>query len=94
MRTAAHRFLADAPAVWLMHQSPLGRGSVRILESYIAPQDIEFSGGLVRKGTWLLALRILDDDLWTAIKRGELTGLSIRGSAITTPATDLRELAA
>ncbi len=94
VRTAAHRFLADAPAVWLMHQSPLGRGSVRILESYIAPQDIEFSGGLVRKGTWLLALRILDDDLWTAIKRGELTGLSIRGSAITTPATDLRELAA
>jgi DNA adenine methylase len=91
VRTAAHRFLSDAPAVWFMHHTPLERASVRILESYIAPTDIEFPGGLVRKGTWLLALRILDDSLWGAVKRGELTGLSIRGSAIGAPAADAEE---
>lgn len=94
VRDAAHRFLSDAPAIWFMHRSPIGRGAVRILESYVAPQDLTFGDEVVRQGTWLLALRVLDDQLWLGIKNGELTGLSIRGSALSVPLRTEEALAA
>ena len=70
--------------VGLMHRD-LVNGKVKILESYLAPVLFEMSGTQIRKGTWLLAVRVLDDDRWTQIKNGELTGLSIGGSAIRNP---------
>jgi hypothetical protein len=32
--------------------------------------------------TWLLAVRVADEELWRQIKAGELTGFSIGGSAM------------
>ena len=66
--------------VGFMHQD-LVNGRVKILESYLAPTSFELGGAAVRKGTWLLALRVLDDQLWEQIKTGGLTGLSMGGSA-------------
>lgn len=40
---------------------------------------------LVTQGTWLLGHRVSDDELWEMIKSGEITGLSIGGSAVRTP---------
>jgi hypothetical protein len=40
----------------------------------------------IDQGTWLLAMRILDDKLWAQGKNGELTALSIGGSAVRNPA--------
>lgn len=56
-----------------------------ILESYLAPTSFALEGAQVRKGTWLLAMRVLDDDLWSQVKSGELTGLSMGGSAARLP---------
>lgn len=67
-----------------MHRG-LVNGRVKILESYLAPTSFSLDGAQVRKGTWLLALRVLEDDLWGQIKNGELTGLSIGGSAARAP---------
>lgn len=39
----------------------------------------------IAKGTWLLAVRVLSDDLWRRVKDGELTGFSIGGSARRVP---------
>jgi DNA adenine methylase len=36
----------------------------------------------VKKGTWLLAARVVDDVLWNAIKEGKLTGWSMEGTAL------------
>ncbi len=80
VREAAHRFMQEYQNVGLMHRD-LVNGKVKILESYLAPAPFEMSGTQIRKGTWLLAVRVLDDDLWAQIKSGELTGLSIGGSA-------------
>jgi len=60
-------------------------GRVKILESYLAPTSFALEGTQVRKGTWLLAMRVLDDDLWSQVKSGELTGLSMGGSAARLP---------
>jgi site-specific DNA-adenine methylase len=85
VREAAHRFMEQYQNIGLMHQD-LVNGKVKILESYLAPASFELSGAQVRKGTWLLAVRVLDDGLWGQIKSGELTGLSIGGNAVRNPA--------
>ena len=55
------------------------------LESYIAPVDFEINGQKVKRGTWLLRVRVLDAEIWDKVKSGRLTGFSIGGSAIKTP---------
>ncbi|MGH9889025.1 MAG: XkdF-like putative serine protease domain-containing protein [bacterium] len=80
VRDAAHRFMEQYRNVGFMHRG-LVNERVKILESYLAPTSFSLDGAQVRKGTWLLAVRVLDDELWGQIKNGELTGLSIGGSA-------------
>lgn len=60
-------------------------GGVKILESYLAPAGFELDGKQVKKDTWLLAVRVMDDDLWRQVKAGELGGFSIGGSALRNP---------
>jgi len=62
--------------IGLEHREILGE-QVKILESYLAPADFEVDGTRIKKGTWLLAVRIVDDELWRQIKAGDLTGFSI-----------------
>lgn len=81
IRQTAHMFMADFQQIGLMHEQLISRG-VRILESYIAPVAFEMDGQNVRKGSWLLALRILSDEVWEDIKLGKLTGFSIGGDAV------------
>ncbi|MEN3054122.1 MAG: XkdF-like putative serine protease domain-containing protein [Candidatus Methanosuratincola petrocarbonis] len=78
---AAHNFLAFGGAIGLLHKGkPIPS---RPVESYIAPIDFEFIPGVeeskVTKGTWILAVKIFDDQVWDLVKRGELTGFSIQG---------------
>jgi site-specific DNA-adenine methylase len=86
VREAAHRFMQEYQNVGLMHRD-LVNGKVKILESYLTPAAFEISGAQIRKGTWLLAVRIVDDALWAQVKNGELTGLSIGGSAVRSAAS-------
>lgn len=91
-RSASSATTANCRSVWTHGRSTsrcslLGtvNGRVKILESYLAPTSFALDGTQVRKGTWLHAVRVLDDDLWGQIKSGELTGLSIGGSAVRYP---------
>jgi DNA adenine methylase len=80
IRQAAHRFMDEFGGLGLMHRFRVN-GQVKVLESYLAPADVEIGGVRLRKGTWLLAVRILSDELWEQVKDGALTGFSIGGSA-------------
>lgn len=82
VRKAAFYFMEETQRLGLMHQRTLARDKVRVLESYIAPTDLHLDGHFVKKGTWLLAARVLDDALWQAVKDGRLTGWSIEGFAL------------
>jgi len=82
VRKAAHYYMEFGAALGLMHEQTLSEAKVRVLESYLAPVDFNLEGQSVKKGTWLLAARILDDDLWDAIKEGRLTGWSMEGTAL------------
>ena len=84
IRQAAHKFMEEYRNLGVMH-SELANDKIKILESYIAPADFILDGTKIRKGTWLLAVRVIDDTLWQCVKRGELTGFSIGGSAMRSP---------
>lgn len=84
IRTAAHKFMTDFRTVGLMHKGAVN-DKVKILESYITPVDFEIDGAPVKKGAWVMAVRVLDDALWTDVKSGALTGFSIGGTAIRKP---------
>jgi len=80
IRRAAHRFMEEFGGLGLQHQMRVN-DRVKVLETYLAPTDLKLDGTTVKKGTWLLAVRILDDAIWAAVKEGRLTGLSIGGTA-------------
>ena len=52
-----------------------------ILEAFIAPVDYQVEGELVKKGSWVQALRV-DADTHDKIQKGDLTGFSMAGTAI------------
>lgn len=81
VRDAAHKFMADFQNLGLMHRE-IVTGRVKILESYVAPAEFALDGTAVKKGTWLLAVRVTDDALWKEIQTGGLTGFSIGGNAV------------
>lgn len=81
---AAFWFMENGQKHSVMHEEFLG-GKVRLLESYCAPvamklKDMEGEIRDIPRKTWLMRLRIVDDDLWEKIQTGELTGFSIGGS--------------
>lgn len=81
---AAHEFMANSQKVGLMHKKLLGQGAT-VVENYIAPVDFEIDGEKVKKGTWLMGIRVNDPQVWADVKAGRLTGLSIGGSALRVP---------
>lgn len=52
-----------------------------VIESFLAPADMELNGNFVQKGEWLMTLQVNDDDVWQMIKDDEITGLSIGAMA-------------
>lgn len=92
IRRAAHRFMEEFGGLGLMHRLRVN-GQVKVLESYLAPADFTIGDIKVRKGTWLLAVRILSDELWEQVKDGLLTGFSIGGSARRQPEQQAEEAA-
>lgn len=87
IRKAAHRFMEQYGNLGTQH-TEIVTGKLRILESYVAPADFQLDdadeASKIRKGSWVMGIRVVDDDLWTKVKKGEFTGFSIGGSAYRT----------
>lgn len=84
VQQAEQRFMVEFRNVGLMHKGFIN-DKVKIVESYIAPVDFTIDGESVKKGTWLMGVKVLDGALWKACKGGDYTGFSIGGSAIRKP---------
>jgi hypothetical protein len=84
IRKACHAYMEHFRGNTLMHDKHI-EGRVVLLENYIAPADFSFGEQAVKAGTWLQAYRVTDDDVWKACIKGDLTGLSIGGSAVREP---------
>jgi hypothetical protein len=84
VRSAAHKFLENYGQIGLQH-AEIVTGKIKILESYLAPADFAVGAQTVKRGTWLLGVRVVDDALWQSVKDGSYTGFSIGGSAVRAP---------
>lgn len=53
---------------------------VKIVKSWVTEEDTTIEGTVVKAGTWLAKAEIVDDDLWSKIEKGEITGWSMGGT--------------
>ena len=51
----------------------------RIVESYLAPTDLEINGRIVKQGTWLMGIQ-WQPEVYEKIKKGDFTGYSMGGT--------------
>lgn len=88
IRKAAFAFMEDyrngGGHMGLMHKQIVD-GKLCILESYIQKADETIGDQPVKTGTWMMAMRVIDDGLWDAVKSGDYTGFSIGGTAVKQP---------
>lgn len=78
---AAHRWLTESRLHDVQHDMQPNAQVVPV-ESFIAPAQLEVAGRPVLKGSWVMAAKINDPELWGKVRKGEITGYSIGGSAI------------
>jgi hypothetical protein len=80
IRKTAHEFMVNylGQGNGIMHET-YGHPELPIVESYLAPVDFKIGEQAVKKGTWLMTTLVLNDNIWKAVKAGEITGYSIRG---------------
>lgn len=50
-----------------------------VVESYVTENDMTENGRFIKKGTWIVVMKIFDDETWGLIKAGKITGFSIGG---------------
>lgn len=75
IEAVAHKFVEEYGNIDLMHSlNNVGR----LVESYILPVDLEVDEEtIIPKGSWMLGVRVTDNDAWEAVKDGRLGGFSI-----------------
>lgn len=82
---AAGDFLASfnrETELGLMHKK-FGDVGLELRESWIAPVSMKIGGKKVKKGTWIMKMKIVKESLWELVKAGKITGFSIGGVATT-----------
>ncbi|SFM29016.1 Putative phage serine protease XkdF [Gracilibacillus orientalis] len=77
---AAHGFMKDARNIDKQHDFESGVGEV--VESYIAPAEFQLGEETITKGSWVLVTKA-SDEVWEEVKKGEITGYSMAGTAET-----------
>ena len=83
IQDAAFRFLSKYnkdTKLGLMHKIFENIGVV-LVESWIAKEDDTVNKKPVKKGSWLMTVKVLEDGLWKKVKDGSITGFSIGGVA-------------
>ena len=72
----AHNYLVQARTIGLMHKV---KAPAVLVESFIAPVDMQIGDKKVNKGSWLVAVKVLDSQLWNDIKSGVFKAFSVGG---------------
>jgi 2'-5' RNA ligase len=77
----AHLYMLKSRIIGKNHEEPISAAPV---ESYIAPQDLHWEGGpygpqVVRKGSWVIGIKVFDKAEWRKVENGDYQGVSISG---------------
>ncbi len=78
---AAFNYLVNYRNTKLSHKVDINE-DVQLVASMPIPGDMTYNGTLIKAGTWLVAHRIKDNDLWEAIEKDTIVGYSAGGTKI------------
>lgn len=81
VRQAAYSFALGNFQLGKQHAEMVGGDTMKVLESWIAPDDTVIGGQPVAAGSWLMTVKVFDPLLWNQIVAGSVTGFSIGGTA-------------
>lgn len=82
IRKAAHNFMASfnkKTKLGFMHK--VFNKNFQLYQSYIAPQSLVLNNQLIKEGTWLMVIKVVDAKVWKMVKEGKIKGFSIGGKA-------------
>ena len=75
---SAHNYLMFYRNTGVQHED---YADAQIVESYVTPDDMIVNERYVAKGTWIVAMKIFSDILWTKVKQGDYNAFSAGGYA-------------
>ena len=81
IKKACYYYMEKVRQFKIQHKGEFISEKIKILENYIAPTDFKVNSEKVKKGSWILTIRVLDKDIWKDIKEGRITGFSMAGIA-------------
>lgn len=77
---AAHFYMINGRVIGFRHKT---KADAQLVESFIAKSAFTIDGPngkqKVKKGTWLVVIKVNDDKLWADIKSGKINGVSVGG---------------
>ena len=76
---AAHGFMERQNTYNIDKQHDLDADKGYVVESYIAPVDMELGDQEIKKGSWVAGVKVTDADTWVQVEKGEITGFSMWG---------------
>jgi hypothetical protein len=74
----AHRFMLKGAGIYLEHRKDIS-DRVKVVQSWVVPEDWNLDNRVVKAGSWVVVLKVLDDALWGLVEKGTFKGVSIRG---------------
>ena len=74
---SAHNYLVGYRNTMLSHKDKL---DADVVESYIAVDDFVYNSEPIKKGSWIVAMRIKDPKIWNRVISGEIVGFSPGGT--------------
>ena len=87
----AHDYMLKSQSIDKEHTFEVLDGA-KIVESYIAPCDMEIEGSKIIKGSWVMGTKITDAKLWEQVKKGEIAAYSIGGTGERVKTKDDKEV--
>ena len=84
LRKTAWAYMEKSRTIGSQHR---GTAKAVPVESFIAPVDMEVDGETIRKGSWVVGVKINDDAIWKKVESGELNAFSIGGKGVRVAAT-------
>jgi hypothetical protein len=84
IQKASYGFMENSQIIKIYHDGK--QIKAKILESFISPtdysvEDISGSRQYIKKGSWIMTVKIYGKEVWNKIKEGELLGFSMAGRA-------------
>ncbi len=88
---AAHGFMVDARKGGIMHAQQAGKAVEigAVVESVVLTKERQDALGIdLGRVGWLITMKVESDEVWKAVKAGDLAAFSVGGRGVRTPLED------